>query len=100
MEFEWDEDKNDVNIAKHGIDFRDAIRVFDDERCLTREDRRNDYGESRVQLLGAVQSHLLFVVYTERHGDTIRIISARLAAISSKPSFRLASGAMVKLFPN
>ena len=87
MEFEWDEDKNDTNIAKHGIDFRDAIRAFDDGHCLTREDTRNNYGESRVQLLGATTSHVLFVVYTERHGDTIRIISARLATKSERKMY-------------
>ena len=87
MDFEWDEDKNDINIAKHGIDFRDAVRVFDDEHASTREDTRTDYGESRIQLLGATTSHVLFVVYTERHGDTIRIISARLATKPEKKMY-------------
>ena len=29
MAFEWDAAKNAANIAKHGIDFEDAIRIFD-----------------------------------------------------------------------
>ncbi|WP_414710274.1 BrnT family toxin [Pseudorhodoplanes sp.] len=30
--FEWDESKRQTNIAKHGIDFVDAVAVFDDPR--------------------------------------------------------------------
>lgn len=30
MHFEWDENKNKLNITKHGIDFETASRVFDD----------------------------------------------------------------------
>ena len=29
--FEWDEEKNAANVKKHGIDFEDAIRVFEDD---------------------------------------------------------------------
>jgi uncharacterized DUF497 family protein len=28
MNFEWDERKNEANIAKHGLDFADASRIF------------------------------------------------------------------------
>ena len=31
MLFEWDEEKNVANVKKHGIDFEDAIRVFEDD---------------------------------------------------------------------
>lgn len=78
MNFEWDEDKNSSNKAKHGIDFRDAVHVFDDPRYITREDER-DYGEQRFQLIGMAKFGILFVVYTERSGDVVRLISARKA---------------------
>jgi hypothetical protein len=29
VQFEWDEEKNRIDIRKHGIDFTDAIDVFD-----------------------------------------------------------------------
>ena len=29
--FEWDDEKAAVNLKKHGVDFRDAVAVFDDE---------------------------------------------------------------------
>jgi uncharacterized DUF497 family protein len=37
MEFEWDENKRQENIANHGIDFEDAISVFFDSNALMRK---------------------------------------------------------------
>ena len=37
--YEWDEAKNQANIRKHGIDFRDAVRIFD-KPTLDRVDSR------------------------------------------------------------
>lgn len=78
MNFEWDEDKNAINRAKHGVDFRDAIQVFYDDMSLVREDN-GDHGEQRLQIIGMAKFGVLFVVYTERVDDVIRIISARKA---------------------
>jgi uncharacterized protein (DUF4415 family)/uncharacterized DUF497 family protein len=47
MAFEWDAAKNAANIAKHGIDFEDAIRIFDGP-VLEKADARRDYGEARI----------------------------------------------------
>ena len=33
-DFEWDENKNNINRAKHKIDFMDAIQVFFDDRRI------------------------------------------------------------------
>jgi uncharacterized DUF497 family protein len=30
MQFEWDENKNKLNIQKHGVSFNEARTVFDD----------------------------------------------------------------------
>ena len=49
MEVEWDEQKRHTNIAKHGVDFVAAARVFDGP-ILEVEDRRRDYGEMRSWL--------------------------------------------------
>ena len=46
MEFEWNDEKNDTNMQKHGIDFVDAILVFDNP-ILAYEDIRKTYGERR-----------------------------------------------------
>jgi uncharacterized DUF497 family protein len=77
MDFEWDENKNASNILKHGIDFKDALHVFLDDRAIIKEDSRKNYGERRMSILGLSSKGLLLVVYTERHENTMRLISAR-----------------------
>jgi hypothetical protein len=78
MRYEWDKAKNRANIAKHGIDFADAVAVFEDTLALTLPDP-GSHGEPRFVTLGidAFNRHLV-VVFTE-HETTFRIISARLA---------------------
>jgi uncharacterized DUF497 family protein len=78
-DFEWDEKKNAINKLRHKIDFADAIKVFFDDWRITRYDNRRVYGEDRYQVIGMAYERILFVVYTERKGNTIRIISARKA---------------------
>nr|WP_234480571.1 BrnT family toxin [Paraburkholderia aspalathi] len=78
VRFEWDELKNQINIRKHGIDFRDAVDVFD-HPVLTAIDQREDYGEERWIALGWMAAIVGVVVYVERNADVIRIISARKA---------------------
>jgi len=75
--FTWDEEKRTLNLAKHGIDFRDAAVVFDGP-LVTVEDAREDYGESRYVALGLLAGIVVSLTYTER-GDRIRIISMRKA---------------------
>ena len=80
MEFEWDENKNQINIRKHEIDFLDASKVFDDPNFIVNEDTRHDYDEARYQVIGNINAHgTIFVVHTERYDNVIRIISARKA---------------------
>jgi uncharacterized DUF497 family protein len=77
MEFEWDEVKRRANYAKHGLDFRDAQRVFQGI-TLSAEDNRQDYGETRFISLGLLGDLVVVVVFTERD-EKIRLISMRKA---------------------
>ena len=77
MNFEWDSVKNQRNIAKHGIDFADAVRIFE-HPTLTVVDNRRNYGEKRIVAMGTVEDVILYVVYTVRD-SVLRIISARRA---------------------
>lgn len=80
MRFEWDEAKRAVNLAKHGVDFADAVGVFFDDYALTRQDP-DSTDENRMVTVGlGVNLRVLYVVWVERHGDTYRIISARKAS--------------------
>ena len=77
--FEWDDTKNAINIAKHGVSFQLARRIFDGP-VLTVRDDRVDYGEVREISIGTVdKSAILTVVHTDRQGK-VRIISARPAS--------------------
>jgi len=76
MKFEWDENKNIKNMKKHGISFEKALRVFLDSNIITVPDPFED--EERWDALGMIDN-VVFVVYTERENETIRIISARKA---------------------
>ena len=78
MLFEWDEAKNERNIQQHGIDFLDVPPLFDGP-VLTVMDDRMDYGEDRWVSIGMLANLTAVVVWTERDGDTIRLISARKA---------------------
>ena len=78
VKYEWDEAKNRLNIQKHGIDFGDVVSMFD-RPMVTFLDQRRDYGEDRWLGIGMLRAMTAAVVFVERHGDTIRIISARKA---------------------
>ncbi len=65
MEFEWDPAKNAECIARRGIDFADAARIFE-RWVFERIDRRKTYGEVRVVAIGLVESDTLTLVYTDR----------------------------------
>jgi uncharacterized protein len=63
--FSWNEKKRRANLAKHGIDFRDAEAIFDGP-MVTSEDTRRDYGEARYLALGLLGGVVVSVAYTER----------------------------------
>ncbi len=80
MAFEWDEGKSQANLAKHGIDFHTAALAFDDPFALTLRDESHSDEENRFIMLAAIDTGaILFVVFTVRSQDVIRIISARAA---------------------
>lgn len=87
MQFEWDEQKNALNIQKHGIDFNDVPNMFDHE-LLEEIDDRYDYGEERLIAIGVLRRMIAVVVYVERRGDVIRIISARRANRHERQKYR------------
>ena len=78
MAYEWDDAKAAANLAKHGVSFAYATRVFDDPYRIELENASEGYEEPRYQALGMVEGRILFVVFTYR-GNNIRIISARRA---------------------
>jgi len=76
-QFEWDENKNQQNIKKHGIDFNDAPQIFKNKLIVINDDRF-DYKETRTIGFGNLFTRIVCVVFTKRN-DIIRIISLRKA---------------------
>jgi len=78
MNFEWDPQKADRNLKKHGVSFAEASTVFGDPLSITISDPRHSIGEERYVLFGmSERGRFLVVVHTDRAGAT-RLISARL----------------------
>ncbi|MEG4807346.1 BrnT family toxin [Microcoleus sp. F8-D3] len=77
VEFEWDTNKFQINLEKHGVSFEEAAEVFFDPFYQEGDATAND--EQRNFILGYSRTQrLLLVVYVER-SLRIRIISARPA---------------------
>jgi uncharacterized DUF497 family protein len=76
MQFEGDERKARLNVAKHGVPFEYAARVFLDPARRDAPDARQENGEQRRIVLGEIEGRLFAVAYTLR-GKVIPLISAR-----------------------
>ena len=81
LDFEWDEAKRDANLAKHGIDFRDAVDLFDGRPIYTFPSRRE--AEDRYVSVGLVGDQFIAAVWIPRN-DIVRIISMRRARDGEK----------------
>lgn len=90
VDVEWDPAKAASNLAKHGIDFAEAMEVLTDPQRVERPDSRSR-GEPRVQVIGAAKGRTLFVVYTMR-GAVCRIISIRRANRREREAYPVSTG--------
>lgn len=80
MKFEWDEEKEEENIRKHGISFDKAALVFEDEFRIEKYDVDHSNYEDRYDIIGMVDEIIFVVVtYRDEEDDLVRIISAREA---------------------
>lgn len=75
--FEWDDEKNQINILKHGVSFSEAQYAFLDENRVIAEDLEHSDEEQRYYCFGLNQERtgILTVRFTWR-GDQIRIYGA------------------------
>ena len=91
MKFEWDEQKNLLNIKKHKISFEEAAYVFADIDAISLFDEEHSYAEERWITIGKIINHdIIVVVHTERiklEQEYIKIISARKAVIEEEKEY-------------
>lgn len=87
IDFEWDENKAKINLAKHGVSFDEAKTIFDDPFYVDFYDPDHSEDEERYIIIGqSEQGRLLVVAYTERKHRT-RLISARMVTQREKDAY-------------
>ena len=79
--FDWDPAKASVNLQKHGISFREAATVFQDDNAIYFDDEWHSQNEERFLIIGRSKiERILTVCHCYREDESvIRIISAREA---------------------
>ena len=82
---DYDPRKNRINIARRGISFREAERLFEGW-TINEIDDREDYGETRLVARGLIRGRVYVCVYTWR-GETRWIISLRPATRSESHEY-------------
>jgi uncharacterized DUF497 family protein len=81
---EWDPDKADSNLRKHGVDFHEAGTVLDDPLSTTFPDPDHSLDEQRYLTIGSsLSGRILVVAHTDRD-QAIRLITARPATASER----------------
>lgn len=86
-EFEWDDEKAQGNLKKHGVSFEEAATIFNDPRIATISDPDHSEDEERYVSIGmSVIMRLLSVIHTFRK-ERNRLISARKATKAEKKNY-------------
>jgi len=77
MDIEYDQNKDAVNLFKHGISLSEATRI-DWDTLWAIEDQRHDHGEVRIIGFAYIKLRLYCIIYTDRNYIR-RVISLRKA---------------------
>jgi uncharacterized protein len=93
VKFEWDSRKASSNLRKHSVSFAEAVTVFQDPLALIFDDELHSYKEHREIIIGySVLNRLIFVCFSERDENTLRIISARLPTRNERKDYEENTG--------
>lgn len=79
MQFEWNPDKANSNLKKHGVSFNEASTVFNDPLSVTFPDPDHSDGEERYIIIGLSSANRILIVPHTDRVNQVRIISAREA---------------------
>jgi uncharacterized protein len=85
MNFEWDENKREINRERHKLDLIDGQDLFDGRPVIAYPSPR--HGELRIVTVGLIGAKFYTVVWTER-ADAIRLISFRRARDGEERAYR------------
>ena len=88
MRFEWNPAKSEANRVKHGLSFEEAAELLRGRAdYLEIYDEEHADEEDRFIAVGRIRRGVVVVIYTERDGDVVRILSARLATQAERRRF-------------
>ena len=91
--FEWDEGKARANQIEHEVGFDEATTVFNDPLAKIFDDAVHSVDETREIIIGhSINNRLLLICFTERSGEIIRIISARLPTARERQDYEESVG--------
>lgn len=90
-DFEWDDEKDAINRAKHGLPLLIAALLFDGQPRLERRSPKSPADEPRFETMGMVQGRVLFCVWTWR-GNRRRVMSLRIAKRKERHAYQEAVG--------
>lgn len=79
--FEFDPVKSELNSRKHGIDFKTAIRLWEDPNRVVI--KAKVVGEKRYLLIAKLERKCWSAIFTLRYGN-VRIISVRKSRKNEK----------------
>jgi hypothetical protein len=83
-QFEWDEQKRVTTLAKHGIDFVDAVRVFYSSPLIVQS---SIGAEQRWLAIGTLDGVAITVVFTMR-GSVTRLVTVRKARRNERKRYK------------
>ena len=79
LTFEWDRRKAAANLQKHGVSCEEASSVVGDPLSVTVADPDHSVREMRFVTVGRSRTGRILAVVLVERGDSLRVISARLA---------------------
>ena len=77
--YDWDPEKAEANLHKHGVSFEGASQMLDGDRDEERPDIEHSNSEVRIRTIGHTPLDKIIVVITSTGGPRPRIITARRA---------------------
>ena len=87
MEFEWDPEKAQNNLTKHGVSFDEAATVLGDPLAITIDDPDHSQNEQRFLTTGLSKRQRLIILAHADRGGRVRIITAREAAPAERNQY-------------
>ncbi|MDR2471323.1 MAG: BrnT family toxin [Treponema sp.] len=85
--FEWDEEKDRLNVKNHGFSFDEIVEVFDDPAFLEGYDYEHSKNEDRYYGIGCLNGIVIIIVFYTERGKRTRIFSARQAGAGEEERY-------------